>query len=83
MRTHQYVNAKATTRTARVPAKIPPISLPLIPGVDEFFDGAYDTVGVGVLDVVGATVGVDGVNTSESNPAHNPAPEGFDCAYSR
>lgn len=82
MRTHQYVNAKTTTRIARVPAKIPPMSLPLTPGVEVLFDGIYDTDGVGVFDV-GVMVGVDGVNTSESNPDHSPAPEGFDCAYSK
>lgn len=69
-------------RIASVPAKIPPMSLPLTPGADVFFDGTYDTEGVGV-DVVGATVGVDGVYTNESNPVHKPAPEGFDCAYSK
>lgn len=76
------MNAKATMRTARVPAKIPPMSLPLTPGTDVSFEGTIETEGVGV-DVVGATVGVDGVNTNESNPVHKPAPEGFDCAYSR
>lgn len=48
------MNAKATTRTARVPAKIPPMSLPLTPGVEVLFDGIYDTDGVGVFVDVGA-----------------------------